>query len=178
MADKFTPLYEWLSEYRDISLNEALILSRVKMWGNRGCFESYARMAKFLKMDRSTVIRTVKNLLQKDYLIVLHQTRSKRILYFNADKFTIPLSKSSGRVPPVAAKGSGNLPPAEAPTGGTVLPEVVAQCHPTIYSQNNRRNIGKLSESMTIQDMSRAELKQRKQKLSTQCKLLLNETKK
>lgn len=177
MSERFTPLYEWLSSFPDISCNEALVISRVKMWGAAGCFESSARMAKFLKLDRSTVIRTIKKCLMKEYLIVLRQSNTRRILYFNADKFTPAIMKGSGRLPPVEARGSGSVPPA----GSTVPPVVVAGCHRTIYSQDKKKQTKQLSENlaecMTTQpDISKTtRMAQRRELIRSQAKQLKKE---
>ena len=180
-SERFTPLYEWLSSFPDITQNEALVISRVKMWGQQGCFESYTRMAKFLKMDRGTVIRVVKKCVDKEYLLRLDDTKNKRFLHFNHDRFT-----------PELMKGGGVAPPVESAGGGVAPPEVVAPRHPTIYSQDRKRHKRSLkqdefteetkflTEGMTIQpDISRAtQLQNRRREIRTQGDRLLAEERK
>ena len=185
MTERFTPLYEWLSSFSDISQNEALVISRVKMWGQQGCFESYGRMAKFLKLDRSTVIRTVKKCLAKEYFFVTRPSNTKRILHFNHNKFTPAIMRGSGRLPPVEAVDGGSVPPVgggrEPPDGGSVPPVVVADCHPTIYSQDSKRQTKQLFENFaeimtTQQDISKTTQKaQRLELIRTQAEQMKKE---
>ena len=170
MTERFTPLYEWLSSFPEISQNEALVISRVKMWGQQGCFESYTRIAKFLKLDRSTVIRIVKQCVDKEYLLMEKKGKAKRFLWFNHDRFTPELMKGGGSLPPVEAQGSGTTPPV-----------VVAPRHPTIYSQDRKKQISIqrefLADSMTTQpDISKTtELAQRRELIRAQAVQLIKE---
>jgi len=93
MAEHFTPFYEWVAELEDLTLAEALVLCRIKMWGNAGCFEKYSTLAKMLKLGQRTVIRAVMSLREKDYIKVkyLDKACQKRILIFNFERTNLPI---------------------------------------------------------------------------------------
>lgn len=175
MAEQFTPLYEWLADFPKISLNEALLISRVKMWGQRGCFESSARLAKKLKLNRRTVVRTLGQCLIKDYLLVLRESKRRRTLYFNYDFFTPDIMKASARLAPVDPPDSDTESLAtaggsdrESPVGDTESPlsdreslALVTESHPTISSETSTKKTRQLFENfaevMTTQpDISRS----------------------
>lgn len=93
MAEHFTPFYEWVAGLEDLTLAEALVLCRIKMWGNAGCFEKYSTLARMLKLGQRTVIRAVMSLREKDYIKVryLDKARQKRILLFNFERTNLPI---------------------------------------------------------------------------------------
>lgn len=86
MSNNFTPLYEWIMVRKDLDLFEKLIICRVLKYKDGGCFESNARIAKFLSMHTRTVQRVAKRLVQKDWLAPLYESAQRRILFVNPEK--------------------------------------------------------------------------------------------
>jgi len=85
MSERFTPFYEWVAEMivkKKLKLPEALVLCRVKMWGNAGCFEAYSTLAEKLGLGERTVIRAVSELISKG-LIERRKKGNEKRLYFN-----------------------------------------------------------------------------------------------
>ncbi len=147
---------------------QALVLSRIRMWGNAGCFESYMTIAIKLKLDRRTVIRAVKSLIKKELITVLYETKQRRILFFNNKIFTnMPLFGSKKVVP--ESHQSPNSGVSQTPAGVIESPEVVSQSHPIISRTRQLQNIqnrkNSISEIMTTQakPLSRAEFEKRRQ---------------
>lgn len=91
MTEFYTPFYEWAAGWINLSLPEALVLCRIKYWGNAGCFESYATLAQVLKLGQRTVIRAVMSLHDKDLIKVVRQGKYKRTLFFNFSNTNLPL---------------------------------------------------------------------------------------
>lgn len=91
MTEFYTPFYEWAAGWIDLSLPEALVLCRIKYWGNAGCFESYATLAQVLKLGQRTVIRAVMTLHEKNLIKVVRQGKYKRTLFFNFSNTNLPL---------------------------------------------------------------------------------------
>ncbi len=91
MTEFYTPFYEWAANWDELSLPEALVLCRIKYWGNAGCFESYARLAQVLKLDRRTAIRAVTTLHEKDLIKIVRQGKYKRTIFFNFSNTNLPL---------------------------------------------------------------------------------------
>jgi len=105
---RFTAIYDWLAEIADLNSNEKIIIAHVLRFHPAGCYKSNNRLAKDLGIDRSTVIRTLKGLIDKEWIAPLYETRRDRILYVSEVKRNnMPLFD--------AISGSGNLPP---PVGG------------------------------------------------------------
>ena len=187
MGPRYTPLYEWMSSYPDISHNEACVLSRVLMWSykknkfdfHRGCFESYSRIGLYLKLDRRTVIRTIKSLIKKEYLLVVYENKRKRVLYFNERKFRLPLEFAS--VTESLSKKSASV--TESPPSVTESLALVSGCHPTMIVTNNtididdvKQKINSLSEVMTITEKeTHTETDLKRRKLLAQCEQLKRE---
>ena len=93
---RFTPLYDWVME-SELSQTDALVFTRVLMWGERGCFESSATIAKRLKMTPRSVQRIIKGLVHKEWLAVLPLTKYKRIIYPDPRRLTAgPLFRGLG----------------------------------------------------------------------------------
>lgn len=93
MAEHFTPFYEWAAGSKELTLAEALVLCRIKMWGNAGCFERYSTLAERLKLGQRTVIRAVMSLRKKGLINVkyLDRAHQKRILKFNFDRTNLSI---------------------------------------------------------------------------------------
>lgn len=91
MTEFYTPFYEWAANWDELSLPEALVLCRIKYWGNAGCFESYARLAQVLKLNRRTTIRAVTALHEKDLIKIVRQGKYKRTMFFNFNNTNLPL---------------------------------------------------------------------------------------
>lgn len=91
MTEYYTPFYEWAANWDELSLPEALVLCRIKYWGNAGCFESYATLAQVLKLGQRTVVRSVMSLHEKDLIKVVRQGKYKRTLFFNFSNTNLPL---------------------------------------------------------------------------------------
>lgn len=160
----FTPFYDWIAERDDLSLLEKLIVCRVLRYGEGGCYESYANIAKAFHVDRRQLIRTIQSLVQRQWLAVLEREKDGRVVYreywVNPDMFSAgPLfdlpavrkSKGSGLKPPTDDSGSGLTPPGS----GLKPPEVVVSNHSIIDVSYNKRkekiqqDIKFLSEVMT-----------------------------
>lgn len=98
MSERYTPFYEWIAEslyLKDLKLPEALVLCRVKMWGNAGCWESYRTLAKKLKLSERTVIRAVGVLLSKELILRKKKGKKEKRLYFNFNRTGLPLVDST-----------------------------------------------------------------------------------
>ena len=93
MAERFTQYCEWMAEWDELTLPQALVLSRIKQWGNAGCFESYNTLSKRLKLSRRTVIETVVFLLEKELITRNYRDKrkQKRTLVFNFDRTNLPI---------------------------------------------------------------------------------------
>ena len=177
MAERFTPLYEWIAALAELTLAEKLVLCRVRMWPE-GCFESYLRMAKFLGLTRRSVIRAVNRLTAQEWIIVRRRGPRKRILYFNFNRLsTIPLFDTDKVVSELH-----HLDPDGdriSPGGVRMSPKVVSECHHSIYSQDSEETLEKtlgekteiLAALMTTHDaegLSPTEMQQRKVELLRQ----------
>lgn len=115
MVDTFTPLYDWVARRTDLTLLEKIIICKVLRYGNNGCYESYANLAKDFAVDRRNLIRTVKGLIKKDWLAVLYESKNRRILYIVPERLSpgplfnrVVLSHSHSGI---KAPGSGIKPP-------------------------------------------------------------------
>jgi len=110
VTELYTPLYEWVAECTDLTLREALVLCRVRMWGNNGCFESDATLGKKLKLSRATVKRAIKSLLDKTPPLIekthRDKKKQKRILKFNFQLTNLPLfdGANKGQAEPGVSK--------------------------------------------------------------------------
>lgn len=149
----FTPLYDWVAERSDLSLLEKLIVCRVLRYGRGGCYESYASIARAFHVDRRQLIRTIKNLVQKQWLAVLSREKNGRVFYreywVNPDRFSAgPLFD----LPAVRESKGGGLKP---PCSGFSPPESVVQDHPSkhvLYKEMKdkiQQEVNFLSEAMT-----------------------------
>ena len=86
MSEKFTPFYYWvglLVHKGKLTMSQGLVLCRVKRWGNAGCWESYAEMAKTLGLSQRQVIRSVLDLIKMGIIERKKQGRQSKRLYFN-----------------------------------------------------------------------------------------------
>lgn len=94
MAERFTPFYEWVAKMvikEELKLSEALVLCRVKMWGNAGCCEAYSTIAKRLGLGERTVIRAVSVLMSKNLIERKKKGKREKRLYFNFQWTGLPL---------------------------------------------------------------------------------------
>lgn len=94
MAERFTPFYEWVAELvveEKLLLSEALVLCRIKMWGNAGCFEAYSTIAEKLGLGERTVIRAVSVLMSKKLIYRKKKSKREKRLYFNIQWTGLPL---------------------------------------------------------------------------------------
>lgn len=175
----FTPYYEWAANMKDITLPEALVLCRVYMWGNAGCFESYATLAKNLKLCRRTVINAVAVLEQKKYVRIEYLSRYKRTIFFNFQRTNLPIfDKKSGAFNSLPAKQSSA---SNSPSGESHAPVVVNDVHHTIYytrqDEIKEKTIENLSKEMTIQTgLTKNQRQERKEYMLQQLKLLEKES--
>ena len=81
----FTPLYDWvLSE--ELTLLEAALVCRVLRWGENGCYESSRTLARLFKSDPRTIQRTVKRLVQDEWLAALYPDPWHRVLFINPSR--------------------------------------------------------------------------------------------
>lgn len=94
MAERYTPFYEWVAELvlsKELKLPEALVLCRIKMWGNAGCWEAYRTLAKRLGLGERTVIRAVSELMSKKLIFRKKKGKREKRLYFNFQWTGLPL---------------------------------------------------------------------------------------
>ena len=80
---QFTAVYDWLARREELSAGEKLLIAHVLRFGRSGCFKSNNTLAHDLGMDRVTVIRTIKCLIDKQWIAPLYETRRDRILFVN-----------------------------------------------------------------------------------------------
>jgi len=83
---RFTPLYDWIAQKKELSLLEKMIICRVLRFGDKGCFESNRSMARNLGVNHSNITRAIKRLIKKDWLMTLPETKYKRLLYVVPDR--------------------------------------------------------------------------------------------
>jgi len=109
MSELYTPFYEWAAAWLELSLPEALVLCRVKRWGNGGCTESNETLSRVLKLSVPTVKRAIKTLLKKE--VIKNESRKlrgrkQRLLLFNFERTNLPLFDiaKQGHSEPVVAK--------------------------------------------------------------------------
>lgn len=85
----FTPVPEWVMARSDLTQLEKLIVCRVIRWGNNGCWESTATLARVLGANPRSIQRAVKRLARpktkggKDWLIVCYETAQRRRIYIS-----------------------------------------------------------------------------------------------
>ena len=174
MSEHYTPFYEWAARWDELSLPEALLLCRIKMWGNAGCFESYATLAQVLKIGQRTVIRAAMSLHEKDLIKIVREGKYKRTLIFNFTNTNLPMFDK--KVVPQRHKSKTNTATA-APSYATAAHQVMPQRHNTISSTKQDKpkdKINRLSDIMTIpkKRLSPSEIEKRRQKYLEQCKNL------
>lgn len=178
----FTPLFDWITERDDLSLLEKIIVCKVLRFGEGGCYESYANIAKDFHIDRRQLIRTFQSLVSRQWLAVLERERNGRVVYreywVNPDMFSagplfdlpaVQMSKCSGLKPPADDSGSGVRPPGS----GLKPPEVVVSDHSSIDVSYNKKKekiqqeINSLSEVMTdkAEPLRGQSFEQKRQKL-------------
>ena len=151
MAERFTPFYEWAAKSRELTLAEALVLCRIKMWGAAGCFEKYSTLAERLKLGQRTIIRAVMSLRRRNVINVkyLDKAHQKRILIFNFDRTSLPII-DQGLMPQRHRNTAG-----EAETCATAAQVPVPQRHHTISCKRHKENmdetINLLGELLTTQ---------------------------
>lgn len=169
MAERFTPFYEWVAESLDLTLPEALVLCRVKMWGNAGCWESYKTLAKKLKLSERTVIRAVGALLSKKLIKRVKKGKKEKRLYFNFDLTGLPLVDST--MP--ACHSKNNKGARESADYDRVAQTTMTECHTTISStkqEETKEKIELLGDLLTTQNrpLSKTETNKRRQLLLNQ----------
>lgn len=165
MAERFTPFYEWVAEsvvLKELKLSEALVLCRVKMWGNAGCFESYSTIAKKLKLSERTVISAVMVLISKNLIERKKKGKREKRLYFNFQWTGLPLvdEKAVRDLHSKSAKNSADY--------ARFAQTTIRDLHTTISSTRQeeiKETIGFLSDILTTQKAkpSKAEFERRKQ---------------
>lgn len=94
--ERYTKLYDWVMA-SELSRPEALVFSRVLNYGDRGCFESAATIARKLKMTPRSVQRIIKRLEQKEWLAILPESKHRRTIYADPIRLTAgPLFRGMG----------------------------------------------------------------------------------
>lgn len=172
MSERYTPFYEWVAELvvsNMLKLPEALVLCRIKMWGNAGCYEAYSTIAKRLGLGERTVIRAVGVLMSKKLIYRKKKSKREKRLYFNIqwtgldliDGMTMPERHSE------CARKSTDYARAAQPT----MPER----HTTISSTRQeeiKETVEILAEVLTTQNkpLSKNAQNKRKQLLLSQIK--------
>jgi len=130
MSERFTPFYEWMAQWKDLNLSEALVLSRIKMWGNAGCFESYKTLSEKLKLDRRTIIRAVYKLISMGLVKIEYKDRAKqkKILKFDHTILTnMPVFGSKNWCHEVTSCNQTSV--MKPPASVTESPDLVSQSH-------------------------------------------------
>ena len=117
---KFTALYDWLAERPDLNSTEKILIAHIMRFRRSGCFKSNNKIAHDLGLDRSTTIRAIKGLIDKEWIAPLYETRHNRVLFVSEVKLNdMPIFEwkmGSGKTPPCEEKksvGSGKTPPCE-----------------------------------------------------------------
>lgn len=165
MAERFTPFYEWVAEnieLKELTLPEALVLCRIRMWGNAGCFESYSTIAKKLKIGQRTVIRAVSVLLTKKLIERKKKGKREKRLYFNFQWTGLPLV--DGKSMPERHSESAGKSTDYARAAQTTMPER----HTTISSTRQeeiKETVEILADLLTTQNrpLSKREQNKRRQ---------------
>lgn len=170
LSEHYTPFYEWAATRKDLTLPEALVLCRVKMWGNRGCFEKYSTLAEVLKLSRRKVIQATISLLEKGYIKREYKDKAKqkRILLFDFSKTYLPLidQKPVQDVHRLSAK--------EVQTGEPRAPQPVNHVHHTISCTKQEDIINETAEILTDLPTKQCEARfeQSRKRLLKQCEKL------
>jgi len=80
---QFTAVYDWLARRRDLNSTEKLIVAHILRYGRSGCYKSNKMLAGDLGIDKRTLARAVKELVVKDWIAPLYESRRRRVLYIN-----------------------------------------------------------------------------------------------
>ena len=115
---KFTAIYDWLAERPDLNSTEKILIAHILRFGRSGCFKSNNRLAHDLGMDRVTVIRAIKGLIDSEWIAPLYETRHNRILFVSEVRLDdMPLfaggsgSGATQQGSGATQQGSGATPP-------------------------------------------------------------------
>lgn len=184
MSEHYTPFYEWAAARKDLTLPEALVLCRIKMWGNRGCFEKYSTLAEKLKLSRRKVIQATISLLEKGYIKREYKdkARQKRILLFDFSKTNLPIIDQK----PVQGVHQLNSKPVNevhrlsaenVSTGEPGAPQPVNEVHHTISCTRQDNIINETAEFLSDlpTKQCKAKSERRRQKNLNQCESMLKE---
>lgn len=144
--DRFTAYLEWIAECDEFDLPEALVLSRIAQWPE-GCWESYATIARKLKLDRRTVIRAALRLIGRGYVSCRKKGRRQNVLMVDRSKWVnMPLCRPKGSVSQTLPEAEGSV--SETLSSVTESPKVVSESHPNIYSRDNEEILGNFAGSL------------------------------
>jgi len=161
MAVTFTLYYDWIAEQKDLTLLEKLIICKVLRYGKNGCYESYRSMARKFGVDHSNLTKAVKNLIRKDWLCVLYESKYKRTFY------VVPERLSAG---PLFNLDGVNTPRPVVKTAESVVhtPHVL-----NMYDTSKKVKIQKLIDSSS--ELMREEAKPSKAELEKRKQLFLSQ---
>ena len=82
--DKFSKMYEFVAQIKDLNHAEKQVLSRVYSWPE-GCWESNSELGKLLDLHPRTIQKAVRALREKKY-IEYRRTRKGKILTANLQR--------------------------------------------------------------------------------------------
>jgi len=138
---KFTAVYDWLAERPDLNSTEKILIAHVLRFGRSGCFKSNNRLARDLGIERTTVIRTIKGLIDSEWIAPLYESRQNRILFVSEGKLNdMPLLDGiCGK--PVKNENSGG---GKMQQGGGVLQQGGGKTPPVL--NRNRRDLSYIDE--------------------------------
>ena len=162
MYPPFTPYFDWIAEKKELSMLEKLIICKVLRYGVKGCFEGNENMARRMGVDRRNLIRTIKNLVIKQWLIIHLEGprgRQKRYLWVNPEKLT------AGPLFNLTTSGTTPLPK------GQITTRPVASRHPNRdVSYNRVENLKNCTAELMREEnkMSVSAKEKRKQELLSQ----------
>jgi len=148
---QFTVVYDWLARRRDISWHEKIIICHILRFGHNGCFKSYTQIGRDLGLDRVTVIRVTKRLIERLWVVPVPGKKRERKLYINQAMLDdMPLLagvkgcgivletglRGSGAAPPMPPEGSGAAPP-----GSGAAPPAGSGAAPPGVNRNRRESL-------------------------------------
>lgn len=81
----FTKVEDWLARRTDLTAFEKLLIAKIQRY-KKGCFMGSKTLANSLGTDARHVQRTIAKLIRREWVIVLYETRYRRLLNFSVDK--------------------------------------------------------------------------------------------
>jgi len=79
--EQYIKVYEWLLRHTELNVMEAIIVSHIIRWDQKGCFQSNYELATLFKKHPRHLQRIIKSLVKRGWLAPLYPNKRTRILY-------------------------------------------------------------------------------------------------